>query len=460
MSVVKSRFIFVFFLVVQSIAVKAAVDCPRTVNQKDIDLRSELPPLRNQGMNNCFAMVAETLINHRLYQMGRISNLRDPKQLVSPTALALQAEAESRNYYFKKYQNDLPKIRELDGQIESLSNDAQKIFEKLKPMPEDSEEKKNLRQSYMEVALKIQDLNKQRPENLNFDTGGVLGSVLRNKEIKWCSEASVSGLDHFPDESRSLFNPTVEGTKISQKSTPDLGARINKFLTAYAENDKPKDLCQLASDIQPIFPGLIFDDILKILRESLGSDPLQKFIDSACKGIPGEDRKHSFQEAGTGIIEFKFPDMIEVLNNRNVVGIDINAKIFNPNQKGPAQHSVTVVGKKHNCETGSTDYIIRNSWGPDSCEADRAEYVKSTRPDQEMGEPMGSECVPPPANATADSVFNCIETSRAEHIKRNKPPFSCDQGYYIVSESVLEKTVTSVTYLDYPGSPAARRKQK
>lgn len=86
-------------LVIYSFHISAGEQCQKPQNFKEIDLRSEMGPVRNQGgLGWCYGFAAADLMTHYLYKKGAISKV-DQDNMVS----ALSVSADNNREYLKHY---------------------------------------------------------------------------------------------------------------------------------------------------------------------------------------------------------------------------------------------------------------------------------------------------------------------------------------------------------------------
>jgi hypothetical protein len=132
---------------------------------------------------------------------------------------------------------------------------------------------------------------------------------------------------------------------------------------------------------------------------------------------------------------------------------------------GNSAHYSVLVGKKFDCTTKKTVYILRNSLGDDACESDLPNFQRypfETAPPEYSGQASkiwadynGCKKSCPntddPTEAETVKELGCVEL--CEKVKAqalvslNRPPYTCDKGDYVIEEDQLMPGVMSGTYL-------------
>jgi hypothetical protein len=145
--------------------------------------------------------------------------------------------------------------------------------------------------------------------------------------------------------------------------------------------------------------------------------------------------------------------ILENLNKKKPVGVGYDSKILtNPIEflkarqgsieESDSYHASVIVGYKEGCG-GELSYIVRNSWGADSC--------------KEIKKVVSSEIDTPKSFGYRSCINKCKTGQCASFCKRkyrnknipNKGILDCDKnGNYIVSAEYFEKSVVSLTTME------------
>lgn len=396
----------------------AELNCLEAQNFRAIDFRKEFGPLRTQGgINWCFAFAGADLLTHWLYKKGEIKSLKED-DLVSATAMAL-------NTHRIEEKEKLKKTIRIKSQLSDLlyaSDDPESFF--------------------------------LESHNETFDIGG------------WAATASV--------EMAKKGICTEGRVRSSIDITPDLISR--DFVERGDRADKLKILSRVtrmrdtrdAAALQALFPALSQNQIKKTLMTSKSGDVIFNLLDRSCVYRKTSVPTAKFQWIGDypsrpeGLEDiFKTADQL-IEDNRAVI-LSTTGEIFDSANlpfDTESGHAVILVGKRFNCNENEPEYVIRNSWGPTTCER----YLSGFRRYTPAAEAATAEILARyyqcantctkfhNANEDFQSLrlcqYNCDDIANAELIKANNPPYYCENGYYIVRKSQLESVARGISYLE------------
>lgn len=326
--------------------------------------------------------------------------------------------------------------------------------------------------------------------------GGFVDEVLNSNKMKWCSEQSVSSTDRFLEDSLLTMtgNPTsLGGGVFPSKPSPNLGEKIGLTLDAIHQSKSRSEFCALAKELKHLFPGLSIEEIADIAQDYQKEDPIAGLLNKACKPLAIED---DFLDKYDAIVdsnknsEVLLQEADKILDLGNPVSLGFDARVLSHSKSQregkPGSHAFTLVGKSYNCETKSEEYIVRNSWGPKSCDSDRENYRSVDKRSPELLEiqltynqcisrffpnlngglgmappekppqspSMGGLLDPNPtkedpeeSKRKMEGAAQCFSESRRKTIALNQPPFRCtEDGYYIINAAALKETAEDITF--------------
>ena len=117
-------------------------------------------------------------------------------------------------------------------------------------------------------------------------------------------------------------------------------------------------------------------------------------------------------------------------------------------------HASLIIGKRYNPLIFQTEYILRNSWGANSCLVYYNGYNPLTPQDYEECGAVTISVVGAGTMATTtfttalskeetENIQKCLQEKRDKAVK----PFRCESGNYIVSKDNLEKVLHNIYYI-------------
>ncbi len=411
--------VFIFTLLLSLPGLSAERICPESKNFKAIDFRSEFGPIRTQGgLNWCFAYAGSDLLTHWLFKRGEINSLRE-EDLVSATAMALTAHRYEQK---EKIQTTMRIINQFP-ELSSVAHD-----------PEDF-----IIESHDEA----------------FDSGGFAANAavsLAKRGI--CSEGRV----------RSSFFSSFE--LISRDLVQDVKVRPDKLkilrrITLLRDTED-------AAAIQNLFSALSQNQIKKVLMTSKPEDAIFNLLDKSCEyrkvSVPTAKMLwlSDYPSRNQGLVEV-FKTLDDLIEKEHAALLSTSGDIFDYADKEfdfEIGHAVIAVGKRFNCQENEPEYVLRNSWGSRACE----KYLSDFRRYNPLAEKMTKEIIA--QNKTCKytcSKFHdegqdfqelrlcesqCEETASTSLIKANKPPYYCEDGYYVMRKSLLEQALRGMSYLE------------
>jgi hypothetical protein len=216
-----------------------------------------------------------------------------------------------------------------------------------------------------------------------------------------------------------------------------LKSLLRTFLRLYRKSDRSEvDSAEMISIAKMVYPALNEATILGILNES-PADPLMKLSEVAC------DTQHpvnaSFLNKRLRVI-VSGPNFISHMSNLLERGqpIILNHRMamMDPNEQC-SNHAVVVTGKKYNCETGDSDFFIRNSWGLDGC-AKQLLFVAD--PQREKTSACLKKCG---SGAHCEAVCRAKVTSELKN-----PPFRCEHGDFVFTASQIATHGLTINYYE------------
>jgi len=133
--------------------------------------------------------------------------------------------------------------------------------------------------------------------------------------------------------------------------------------------DKKCNLSEVKESIQSLFPLIDISKALKIYSESNYYNYLTDLFEEACKPrikLPQNLAMKVKSYSGSSLKSRNsvFKDIENNLSNSGPALISIDSKILGSPR---GQHAMIIAGRQWNEKMQQCDYILRNSWGKDSC---------------------------------------------------------------------------------------------
>ncbi|MBC7427810.1 MAG: hypothetical protein H7336_04300 [Bacteriovorax sp.] len=368
---------------------------------KSIDLRSEMPPLRDQGsIGWCYGFTAADLMSHYLYKTKG-------KSLLNP---------KNEDYLSKKF--SVSAIGVSTAYNESVrvgyNNDLRG-----------------------KMLTELQKLNKKV-----FPEGGTVAEAIKIAAAKGiCFEKDLSADDFsYVNDYRCAIKNNCVAADIFNivYDTPGEAASCNDLFS-----------------IQKMFSTLDIKTIQKILATSARENAINNLVNASC-GNRFANTKFDMQKGpvvqaynlgGINTPAILMASMDLALDKGVPVGILYFSDFLTREEKSQTlKHASTIVGKRFNPKTCEVEYILRNSWGT-GC----GNYTKDN--------PVFNQCIDAlkPLFKAGDhdkkaqqDYFNGVLACR-----KNNPPLPrnsrilCDEAssHVIIRKSDLEKQVYNLTMI-------------
>lgn len=382
---------------------------PSEQNVKNVDLRNEVGPIRDQGsIGWCYAFVASDLLTQYLRKRGEITGDPSNKNLsVSPIGMASWYNKKSyKDYYKDIWKFDSKQLQQYNEKMDALYKMQDKEWDPKKVVPEAGTVGECLNETFIHGYC----LESDAPSE-SFNT--VFASYCLEKNI------CASSLE-------DLFNFIYDRARFDKND-------INAFCTFY-------DITQAA---YPNIPEKILKDILsKTTRDRVFYD----LAAAACK------KKIKIQNSNQNLVQTisikedinepadkLIVAMDHALDSGSIVGVSYYSKMLKEkNAPKEDEHASAIVGKFFDKGTCEVRYVLRNSWGP-SC----GDYMFSP--------PAYFECMQKESSieGTNDQFMKERDCSQKFPPKARNPKVSCDAktGYVTVAKSELKKYIYEISFI-------------
>jgi hypothetical protein len=445
-----------------------------------VDLRASFPPIANQdGIGWCYAYGGAAQMSYWAIQNHVPGISLQDKHYVSSAAGALQYDRKKRSAEYKKLavilsikRAALPRVAELVQASEALDV---KMYARMKivgknNLKTDSEyrslndelnrinnELSNLEKSYEGPSFKEPESGISKELLDSLSSGGL------------CLESQVSSTDNAP---------------AAELQDTWLSTTFNNAYENYLDDRSSENICSASIALHQVFPNLKIPEIQATLTKfsiSSHGDPIESLRRKSCDGhliklhkkpsaIPIPRPTNLDQSSTNEVLSNQFKSL---LDKKIPVGIGYRPEVyyFGPESlretliDGNTSHYSVLVGKKFDCNTKKVVYILRNSLGDDACEADRpnfqrypfetasVEYSGQARKIWDEYNACKKSCpnTDDPTEAETAKELGCME--HCERVKAdalvnlNQPPYTCDNGDYVIDEDQLMPGVINGTYL-------------
>jgi hypothetical protein len=457
-----------------------AADMCRPANPvKEIDLRSEMGPIRNQGGAGwCYGFTAADLMTHYRLKKKEITEVNS-SNMTSALSVSAKHNAEFYGFYspvdelsFRHGQDgekakairrklNFPVYDKASNYILALKNPFHKplavdtpktpvappvVRTTPKPFaPEDLIPWSNVDEhihynknkhiisdeasSQAWINTSAAELESQGISRIA--SGGYISSAINASRNNFCTEGEV----HSGDVGLDRYNLQ----------------QMLDLIYDSASNEATVS-CVALGNIHRMLPGLDYSSISYILKHSERANAYEILINNSCKRKLSNISTAPKSEGWTLGIDYLKNEVaitkaqIELLNrmdnildNGTPVGINFYSDfLYRASGESAKPHGASVVGKRYNIKTCEVEYILRNSYGSGCA------YYK--KPNNEY-----TACI---ASANAehnDKLKNkkksaCDRGNTTEFIN---PKVSCEEssGYLFVAQSELGKHIFGVTYL-------------
>lgn len=357
--------------------------------------------------------------------------------------------------------------------------------ESIEEMDERIRRMQNTINGYMDLIEQLQDrINEIDRTSLDalVPSGGFTAQALNNSWPKICWESEVSSRDNrikeIYENNRELFS--------SMAFTPDnLATVLGNIALVEDAQSQPQSSCGYYQIMKSMFPGLPFRDSQTMMdfftRLDLRSNMFRDILDESCgeKNLSTQPVAHSTKVNHEHPIQNNdhiFAKIDETLEKGDIAGISYRSSLFNKNDFASEErkdyHASVIVGKMKVC--GEEHYIVRNSWGQDSCKTHQQYFQSTEFSMDEMVESMRAESVcrverddfqnaEYPKCAGGEAGMTCREEILRESemfyracmtriavpkYEKQNHQFFCDkQGNFIVSKGYLKSATYSMDYI-------------
>lgn len=444
---------------------------------KNIDLSSQMGPIRDQGSTGwCYAYGLADQLSYLL----KIKNAPGfdvvGDNRVSPAGIALDWSFPYRREAYTTFASKLKETTSLNAQKGKLLDQVLNYSLQNKVIENFCIEAKNslsgIDENSSEAQKKIAYAKLTECHRLvnNECAKSSVCSVFLNKLNKLSSDNTSSSMQkiNFQDGAHpynplkdllrlGVFKESEIRTDQSQNTlSHDIGNLYSHVITSnYLQNpDNPTAINNAEYAVKSIFPKFT-GNILSVIQNYEVFDPYKQFMFSATR-TPIADFISNTTVADLEIAT-KDHDPLEkvdrALEAHLPVGITYDAnfffygpnfiKSFNPKLE-PASHYSIIIGKRFNCKTGETEYILRNSWGPNACEEKRSSYqsLPLNNADQDHLDVSLVNCAESCRITKSQNCENtCLKNYSEKNIALNKPDFLCENGNFIIKKNTLINSV-------------------
>jgi hypothetical protein len=356
----------------------------------------------------------------------------------------------------------------------------------LDQMDEEIRRRQNTIEGYLDLIETLQDqINEIDGSSLDdlVPSGGFTSQALNNSWPKVCWESEVSSRDarikEIYEQERELFS--------SMAFTPNnLAAVLGNIALVEDAQSQPQAACGYYHVFKSMFPGLPFNDSNTMMdfftRLDLRSNMFDDILDQSCeeKSLPTRPVAHSITVNHTHPIQNNNDDVFakidETLEKGDIAGISYRSSLFSKNdfasEESSDYHASVLVGKMNVC--GEEHYILRNSWGQDSCERNQRHFQSTeitpeesqqVRRDESVcrveresflniespkcpGGEAGLSCREELLNESNMFYGSCMRTIAAEKYEKQNHQYFCDDdGNFIVSKDYLKSATYSVDFI-------------
>jgi hypothetical protein len=403
----KVLFVTVFTMSINGHAADTCNAPARDKTTREIDLRSEMPRMRDQdSVGWCYGFTAADLLTHYLYKTrakevslpDKNADYRNPKYAVSAVGMSVIFNREKSFDFFRN------------------------TF--------DAKNSNELAQKYK--------------KNVVPESGTIVAALESAKENGFCFEKDL------PSENFGY----VEDTHCAVKGRCNLNEMLKIVFDAQKENRQ----CDNVQTVKKLFPTVSENSIKTIVATTQRSFAMQSLAKIAChkrftKNFFSADEPtlhyktlnepsvKGYNKASTLTTRDDLINNVdEVLNKGTPVGILFYADfLLSPNGSENSKHAVSIVGKRFNPETCEVEYLLKNSWGAtcDIYNTENPKYGPCTQTTKKEADPK--------------IIYARMKVCRDEFppVPRN-PRVACDpaSGHAIVRKSDLKKFMYGTTYID------------
>jgi len=474
--------------------------------KSDIDLKGELGPIRNQGnMGFCYAHAAADVLSYWLNTKeefkGTKKDTRQPDNMVSGLGMALYFNSmserqeildamkiESSTVRLVKNGNVKPEglLKDAEKKVDDYKKQLDQIEQQDSAMHQACEKNRDMQKKYhIEMDFTNEDwmdiydkCAKLQEKNKEYVKAEKLRSAADEHYMRLIKLDNV-GFEYKEPEGGSLFIPQKICFEKDVRSAAYVGeddsfkkSLRSFFIDLYSIKNNPSDKKDLVSIVNKMFPNIrkkYVESQLKKFIKNDNNDALSKFTNKSCPDITKvvknsfncETQSASLFFSTSGDVEKLFKAIDKKLENKEIVFIGYNALVYfydtetlknNPFSYMSNGHASTIVGRAYDFATNEMWYIIRNSWGSDSCEKNYKEFIMSSpafrdklieaAKDAYVTDPVRNQSITP--DQMLDKLYKQYDMSKDQY--KTSVPFRCDDGYYVVKKSHLAAGLHEVSY--------------
>lgn len=452
------------------------INCPEAASRRAVDMSMEMGPTRNQdGDGWCYAYGSSDQLTHWMAKRGMGGVRATGADRVSPVALALDETTDKRRAAYAKFNTDsagyIQRMNSLDASINAINPYITTNIENRNPQVQAA--CRNVQREANGAIIitrpspngatnsRILDTTADNCERLRkaaCRADGACSQLLRQSEDAHTAKMNLQqSAPRFEFPAGAVADDVLrrgisegmclESSVASDGFDPRLGVNVNKLLTVNAMTPNCPD-CQRESSIRAVFPRFQ-GNIAAILDNYATVDPMSEFMKSCQRvQIPRDqqprvvsvnpaDFSRALEQPGSEPIGVSYdPDIFDYANDgvRTSYG-------GAPRSGEPALHYSLLVGKRYNCSLGEEEFILRNSWGSDSCEFHRSKYVSVPKNDARVTnlEQDSFACIATCRPGIHYRLCNerCVNQSVTSKLALHNPPFYCEDGLFIVRASTL-----------------------
>jgi hypothetical protein len=462
----------VFLLLFASLSAFAQAEsqyCPDgTPKPRDVDLRSKMPPILDQDdMGWCVSYGSAAQLTYWAVQNGvpGISTREDG--WISPTAIALSANRGRRQ---EAYKNVVARLAEVDAYEAALQplTARKAVLEERRRTLEGKVPPKEWAWLLGELGRVSKDwaAQKEKIPKLFSEPEGALGKPVLEQALREgvCLERQVSSRDNGP------------GDRLNREW---LDQAFNDAYGRFVARQTEENACVAAEKLHGLFRQVPVVEIQSVIRRvNSGEDPIEVLWRRSCQGqsiaLPRVPRVEEFPPSGAARAgSFGSSKLLSDLLGAEVpVGISYRPQVFDmgpdaarkeigklEDQKASAHYSV-LVGRKFDCSTKRTSYILRNSWGEAACEARRMMFSHygseippevTARRDRKWADENACISGCKRVQRQVDRYMTCLGDCNLSKGPLQNPgppaPYTCDRGDFVIEEDQLMLVMRNATYL-------------
>lgn len=350
-----------------------------------------LGPVRDQDSTGyCYAYAGADLYEHWLKKKG----LMDKGEQVSGVAMGIMTQKRNWRDLMSDVsgqqfmdQEKVKKLEELNRSLKVLDDLYDKTFKEMLGTTSD-ERRDVLLKKWQEITGKQAPLMREKIKLRNSFSQGTPGGgsarmVIEKGMKKLCFESEISsqGVDRLRRENTSKDSIDVRPWDVFESINDALIYLNLDKLSNEAEFDKEN--CQYLKVVNALFPGIFFKNVseLKAFLEKLGESNVEEFFQASCsdKKIPKKPKIKEEFELSNYILKKKNKKIEAMIDGALKKG-DVAVAYYHGNLLAGDKFAGLSLDAHASVITGSIDicgknyYVLRNSWGKESCKAYQIEF--------------------------------------------------------------------------------------